>query len=64
MRADGALRAVALAPGRHRVEVRYGTGVVTLGILLSLAGLALGLGIALARPRLDSARRQPSIGQP
>jgi hypothetical protein len=49
LRADAALRAVALEPGRHEVELTFDPGPLRLGIPLSVAGLVLGLAVALAR---------------
>jgi hypothetical protein len=45
IRADHALRAVFLAPGRHRVEFRYRQPSVYIGVGVTLATLA-GLGVA------------------
>jgi hypothetical protein len=39
----GAIRGVVLESGSHRVEMRYRPGVVTLGAVLSIAGIALSL---------------------
>ena len=51
LRADYAFRGVALPAGRHRVEMRFRSRPTEIGIKLSLAGLALVLGLALARRR-------------
>jgi len=47
LRADYALRGVALPAGRHRVELRYVSTPVRAGLALSLAGFAALLLIAL-----------------
>ncbi len=62
LRANGALRAVALSPGRSEIEFFYDTRLVRLATALSILGLLLGLGLALGR-RLDKPVRQASIGQ-
>ena len=57
VRADHALRAVFLAPGRHRVEFRYRQPGVLVGLGITVVTLAaLGAAVAVARSR---ARRAP-----
>jgi hypothetical protein len=57
VRADHALRAVFLAPGRHRVELRYRQqgvlvgGGITLVTLGTLAALGAAGAVALSRAR-------------
>jgi len=48
LRADYALRAVALGPGSHRVEMVYESRSFRRGVLLSGVCLAAGLGIVVA----------------
>ena len=48
---DYAFRGVAVPPGRHRVEMRFRSRPTELGLLLSAAGLALVLALALVRRR-------------
>jgi hypothetical protein len=48
-RANGAFRAVLLAPGEHRVEFRYQPLSLRIGAWLSGAGLLLWLALALRR---------------
>jgi hypothetical protein len=43
--ADVALRALPLPPGRHQVAMRYAPPVVEGSLAVSLAGLAIGLGL-------------------
>ena len=51
MRADYALSAVAIGPGKHTVELRFTSRPVQLGLLLSaIAALLIGA-LALGRPR-------------
>jgi hypothetical protein len=47
-RADVVLRAVAIPPGAHRVEMRYRTPGLRLGAVLSLGGWLLFLGLVAA----------------
>lgn len=55
LRADAVLRGVALSSGTHEVELRYDTSLILIGGLVSLAGLAVGLALALiGRRRLDA----------
>jgi hypothetical protein len=56
LRADYALRAVALGPGRHTVELRYESRPAIAGIFTSLAALAL-LGAATG---FTARRRRPA----
>ena len=50
LRADYAFRAVAVPPGRHRVEFRYRPASVRYGAMLSVAGLIIGGVLLLPRP--------------
>jgi hypothetical protein len=50
LRADYAFRAVAVPPGRHRVEFRYRPASVRYGAILSVAGLIIGGVLLLPRP--------------
>jgi hypothetical protein len=47
-RADTVFRAVAIAPGDHRVEMRYRTPGLRTGAVISLGGCILFLGLLLA----------------
>ena len=46
-RADHALRAVTLGPGRHEVEFRYEPGSVRLGLALTASAGLLAVGLAV-----------------
>jgi hypothetical protein len=56
LRANLALRAVAVPPGPHRVELRYRPASLRLGLLLGASGLA-ACGLALVRGRVLAAPR-------
>lgn len=62
LRADYAFRAVAVPPGRHRLEFRYRPASVRYGAVLSATGLVL-LGFTLL-PRTAFARRRPPTSPP
>ncbi len=47
LRVDGALRGVALGPGRHRVELAYEPRSFALGLWLSVAGAILAAALTL-----------------
>lgn len=51
LRSDVSLQAVVVPAGHHRVELDYRNRRVALGILLSAAGLAVTLGLAVAGRR-------------
>jgi len=57
LRANGLFRAVALDPGRHRVSFRYEPASLRRGGLLSLASLALLIGLPPLFRRLRAASR-------
>jgi uncharacterized membrane protein YfhO len=50
-RVDGALRGVALGPGRHRVALRYAPRSFSRGLMLSIVGALIAVGLALPWPR-------------
>jgi hypothetical protein len=50
-RANALFRAVGVPAGTHRVVFRYRPPLVTLGALISLAGLCALVGVAFVRPR-------------
>lgn len=58
LRADWAFRGVALSAGRHRVEMRYRSAPVELGLLLSALGLALALALVMT-DRRQAGRSEP-----
>jgi hypothetical protein len=66
LRANGAFRAVAVAAGRHVIEMRYRPWPVLAGLCLSAAGLftlVIGAG-GLVRRRLTPASSTSSAGSP
>lgn len=61
LRADHALRAVAVPAGRHRVEFRFASPSVKQGLLLSIGCIAAALALLAAGWRLGR-RRAPAAG--
>lgn len=61
LRADYAFRAVAIPPGRHRVEFRYRPATVRVGGILSAAAVVVLAFMLLPRPVFS--RRPPRISQ-
>jgi len=61
--ADGALRAIALEAGAHRLRIEYAPPIVTAGLRISLAAALLFAGVS-AWAGLAALRRAPAESTP